>query len=147
MHLTDNFSASGPITQVPAAWFNRVAKFLNGLTQGPGIQFEKHDDGSPTIIQLAPTSHEVKSNVTVDASTDEHDGETVPTPLNPSDDEIWSANEGGKGFVENAILAVEYDQGEGVHKLWWVKKEYAPDGRLLRVRKFSDGGGMAYVGA
>lgn len=51
LHLKDNFSASQPITAVPASWFNSVAKFINGLIPGDNVSFEKHADGSPTIVE------------------------------------------------------------------------------------------------
>lgn len=44
--LKDDFSAKRPMTQVPAAWFNRVAKILNGMTAGAGITINK--DGPDT---------------------------------------------------------------------------------------------------
>lgn len=50
LHIKDNFQAGGPITQVPASWFNSVAGFINGLIAGPGIKkFEKTDNGATVI--------------------------------------------------------------------------------------------------
>ena len=40
--LRDDFSPKRPITQVPTAWFNAVAKILNGITAGPGININKN---------------------------------------------------------------------------------------------------------
>lgn len=40
--LKDDFSTKRPITQVPAAWFNAVAKILNGITAGAGININKN---------------------------------------------------------------------------------------------------------
>lgn len=40
--LKDDFSTKRPITQVPAAWFNAVAKILNGITAGTGININKN---------------------------------------------------------------------------------------------------------
>lgn len=40
--LKDDFSTKRPITQVPAAWFNAVAKILNGITAGVGININKN---------------------------------------------------------------------------------------------------------
>ena len=40
--LKDDFSTKRPITQVPAAWFNAVAKILNGITPGAGIIINKN---------------------------------------------------------------------------------------------------------
>ena len=63
MHLEDNFTPGGPATQVPASWFNRVAKFLNNLIPGEGVSFDKHDDGSPTVI----TTELFDESITADA--------------------------------------------------------------------------------
>lgn len=40
--LRDDFSPKRPITQVPTAWFNAVAKILNGITAGVGININKN---------------------------------------------------------------------------------------------------------
>lgn len=44
--LKDDFSPKRPITQVPAAWFNRVGKILNGMVAGLGFFINK--DGTDT---------------------------------------------------------------------------------------------------
>lgn len=51
-HLQDDFKAGAPISQVPASWFNRVAKFLNNLVPGPGIKMVKQTGDQPTVIEL-----------------------------------------------------------------------------------------------
>ena len=50
-HVQDNFIAGAPISQVPASWFNSVARFLNGLIGGKGVRFVKNVD-APSVIEL-----------------------------------------------------------------------------------------------
>lgn len=50
-HLKDNFTDKGPVSQVPASWFNRVAKFINNLVPSDTVHFEKHDDGNATVLE------------------------------------------------------------------------------------------------
>ena len=52
MHIKDDFDGGRPITQVPASWFNSVAKFLNNLIPGENVGLEKHDDGSASVIRV-----------------------------------------------------------------------------------------------
>lgn len=53
-HLQDNFKDGGPVSQVPASWFNRVARFINNLVPSDTVRFEKHDDGNATILEAKP---------------------------------------------------------------------------------------------
>lgn len=48
-HVKDDFKAGGPITQVPASWFNRVGSFLNNLVGGYGVTVEKNERGASTV--------------------------------------------------------------------------------------------------
>ena len=48
-HVRDNFTA-GPVSQVSAAWFNGVAKFLNNLSGGLGIRVLR--DADPPQVAL-----------------------------------------------------------------------------------------------
>jgi len=40
-HIKDNFEPAGPINQVPAEWYNAVAKALNNLLVAPPLQLLK----------------------------------------------------------------------------------------------------------
>lgn len=51
-HVKDDFTEGGPIAQVPASWFNSVAKFLNNLISGRGIRMQKEGDGAVNSIEL-----------------------------------------------------------------------------------------------
>ena len=48
-HIKDDFKAGAPVSQVPASWFNTVAKFLNGLVGGFGIKTNKKESERSTI--------------------------------------------------------------------------------------------------
>jgi hypothetical protein len=70
------------------------------------------------------------------------DGEYLWQPMtkdeeNSTDDQVYY-----KGYKENAVIAIE--DIDGSHKLWWVEKEYTPDGRLKSVSKLK---GMTMIGA
>lgn len=60
-HVRDDFRERGPVSQVPASWFNKVAQFLNNLVGGYGITLTKNDKGA-SVIEVdqsaipAPTS-------------------------------------------------------------------------------------------
>ena len=63
LHIKDNFQAGGPITQVPASWFNSVAGFINGLIAGPGIKkFEKTDNGATVICSEQDANGSIVGN-------------------------------------------------------------------------------------
>lgn len=48
-HVGDNFKA-GPVSQVPASWFNSVGAFLNNLVGGLGIRVMR--DANPPQVAL-----------------------------------------------------------------------------------------------
>lgn len=55
--LKDDFRPRAPITQVPASWFNAVAKFVNGLVPGGGIDIARNGtDTMQTQVSLEPES-------------------------------------------------------------------------------------------
>ena len=68
-HVQDNFIAGAPISQVPASWFNSVARFLNGLIGGKGVRFVKNTD-APSVIEM---DADVPSNELGDNPTDMKD--------------------------------------------------------------------------
>lgn len=59
LHIKDDFKAGGPITQVPASWFNAVARFINNLVGGDGIRVTKNNDYS--VIELAKNNDPVEA--------------------------------------------------------------------------------------
>ena len=48
-HIKDDFKVGAPVSQVPVGWFNSVAKFLNGLIGGFGIETKKSSSGMSTV--------------------------------------------------------------------------------------------------
>ena len=77
-HTKSNFNARGPVSQVPASWFNKVASFLNNFVAGYGLTLNKSADG-PSVISLDPkivpqaVTHEVGTpEDKTDKETDEY---------------------------------------------------------------------------
>ncbi len=140
-HLKDNFG-SGPISQVPASWFNRVAGFLNGLIGGFGIKLDKTD--GVTVISVDPDAiRKILPETSSEVPAESEDvsgkmGETYvkdDTPPVTTEDgaPVWTAG-GEKGFVEDAIVAADrYNAAGSLHRLWYVRKHYSADGRLVKV--------------
>ncbi len=80
--LKDDFRPRAPITQVPASWFNAVAKFINGLVPGGGIDIARNGtDPMQTQVSLEPESARkilgVPSKLTGDAQEDFTDSPIV----------------------------------------------------------------------
>lgn len=50
-HVKDDFRAGAPVTQVGAAWFNKVGSFLNNLVGGRGVRIVKNESG-PSYVEL-----------------------------------------------------------------------------------------------
>ncbi len=48
-HVKDDFKARSPISQVPASWFNAIARFVNNLVGGVGIRIIKNDSGRSVV--------------------------------------------------------------------------------------------------
>ena len=48
-HIKDDFRMGGPVTQVPASWFNAVGSFINHLIGGFGIKIDKSESGNSTV--------------------------------------------------------------------------------------------------
>ena len=69
MHIKDDFGSGGPISKVSAAWFNGVAKFINGFIPGPGISFEKKNDGSATVVSVDMTAAAASAKYTTPTAT------------------------------------------------------------------------------
>lgn len=148
---------------------NACAKFVYHFSKGFGITFT---EASGSIVVGIDTDNElfkewlrvvtresVKSQTEIDVSgqmADDFDAEYDTPPITPdgedseylwrpmtkdeensTDDQVYY-----KGYKENAVIAIE--DNDGSHKLWWVEKEYTPDGRLKSVSKLK---GMTMIGA
>ncbi len=88
--IKDDFNPKAPISQVPASWFNAVAKFINELMGGLGISVNK--DGSPPLISVDPNVVQTKgeSNGKVNENIPENETQSpLPTlPVQP-DTTVW----------------------------------------------------------
>jgi hypothetical protein len=148
---------------------NACAKFVYHFAQGFGIKFT---DASGSVAVGIDTDNEifkewlrcvtresVKSQAAIDLSgqmADDFDAEYDTPPITPESEDgeyLWqpmtkdeenSTNTQTyyKGYKENAVIAIE--DNDGSHKLWWVEKEYTPDGRLKSVSKLK---GVTIIGA
>lgn len=70
MHIRDNFG-EGPVTQVPASWYNSVAKFINNLVGGHRVKVEKFSDGTPSSISFVADDKDAR-----------YGDKTTPDPTN-----------------------------------------------------------------
>ncbi len=87
-HLRDDFSAGSPITQVPASWFNAVAKFVNGLVPGRGIRITR---GAESTVVETTADGDIPS-ASVGTPADHGDSSAVTYD---EDGESWSWTAGG----------------------------------------------------
>lgn len=93
--LKDDFAVGRPISQVPAAWFNAVAKFVNGLTAGGGIRINR-DGGAlmRTEVSLDPDGARTIVGAPSAAAGTPDDRSDAPTVLDENGD-TWSWTPGG----------------------------------------------------
>ena len=130
LHLTDNFQAGGPITQVPASWFNAVAGFINGLIAGPGIKkFEKTANGA-TVIELENGDR---------GSTPTEVGSFPTDEVTQTEQVLWEAG-GANGADLLVIFKGDYDAG---HNTYVARLELTSDGRISKIVAVKDMG-MAF---
>ena len=103
-HIKDDFKAGGPVSQVPASWFNAVAKFLNGLIGGFGIETKKSESGTSTIVLKKDVLQQEIDNITQnlrisnDAGTP-GDHTDAPEVLDTDGDE-WTWTAGGANGIK-----------------------------------------------
>lgn len=148
---------------------NACAKFVYHFSKGFGITFT---EASGSIVVGIDTDNElfkewlrvvtresVKSQTEIDVSgqmADDFDAEYDTPPITPDGEDseyLWQPMTKDKenstdsqvyykGYKENAVIAIE--DIDGSHKLWWVEKEYTPDGKLKNVSKLK---GLTLIGA
>ena len=136
MHLEDDFTPNGPITQVPASWFNRVARFINNLIPGENVQFEKHDDGSPTTINIDTGCSSDTGTPTELGDLDLDDGMTAQTYS-------WTRG-GSNGVTIHVMVEGESLNDQFEHRLYDAKLTFSKDGLLTSV---TGGSGGIWIGA
>lgn len=122
-HVTENFPAGGPITQVPVSWFNKVAHFLNNLI-GDGATVDK---GDPPVIRVdaAAIAKKLSDVGTADDKTDqEADDDT--------DGDTWVWEPGGEnGLMFDCYCRAEEDGNW--HYLSRARLTFSKDGLLVRA--------------
>lgn len=106
-HIKSNFVKGGPITQVPASWFNQVAEFLNNFVAGYGLKLKKNTSGASVISLddkvLTPVSKDVG-----DAPLDKTDTETDDNNRT----ETWEWKVGGEnGLKVDAYCLIQKVSG------------------------------------
>lgn len=151
-HVKDDFKAGGPISQVPASWFNKVASLLNNLLGIKGISLVKNERGVATvgideekIMEVKPLA-DLKSDVE-DLQNDVGDLQNaVPSAdatsttnkrdTNTDDDTGatgWTWNRhGSKGLSFDAYTLVEADGN--YHWFSRVRLTFSKDGLLVKAQ-------------
>jgi hypothetical protein len=157
-----------------AADFNKIADFLNNICGDGFIHITKPDkpsNGAPPVISLdteklqgmlSSENTAVESKTAIDATQNamqndyvaEEDAGSEPiTPESQTANELWKLMTKDEknsteektyylGWKENAVIAIT--EQFGTHYLWYVEKEYTPDGRLKSVSKLK---GYTLIGA
>ncbi len=148
---------------------NACAKFVYHFSQGFGIKFT---DASGSVAVGIDADNQLfkdwlksvtRESVSSLASTDltgqmaddfdaeydtppitpeSEDGEYLWQPMTKDEENSTDTQTYYRGYKENAVIAIE--DTDGSHKLWWVEKEYTPDGRLKSVSKLK---GVTIIGA
>lgn len=134
--LKDDFAAGRPITQVPAAWFNAVAKFVNGLTAGGGIRINRDGaalmrtevsldpDGARTIVGAPSAAAGTPDDRSDQGSDDDSGGGT------------WSWTSGGdNGLVLDCYCEVAKE--DGWHYLQRCRLTFSKGGLLVKAEKLA----------
>ena len=140
-HVKDDFSAGAPISQVPAGWFNAVAKFLNGLVGGFGIETKKSDSGNSTIALKKEVLQQEIDNITKnlriskDAGTpaDKTDSPTVEDQTGSS--WTWTAK-GNDGLELDAYYKIG-DSGS-YHFFQRARLTFSKDGLMVKAEGLPD---------
>lgn len=139
IHLKDNFQSGAPISQVPASWFNSVAKFINGIVQGRGIKVNKKE-GCCEIslddkIATPPDSAKIPTVATGTAVD-----KTDDPPVLDSDGETWSWKAGGpNGIMIDAYYVVAKQTSTSSYKcLQRARLLYSADGLLVSAEGIPD---------
>lgn len=137
--LRDNFREGAPISQVPASWFNAVAKFINSLIPGYGISWLKSE--SSNIIEVDPS---VIPSASIGTPTQAGTFPTGETGISQAEGNVWTAG-GANGVELQVLFKGEYDATLGAHKVYVVKLTYSSSGLLQSIDKIQNGG--MFIGA
>ncbi len=127
-HLRDDFSAGSPITQVPASWFNAVAKFVNGLVPGRGINITR---GAETTVVEMSSDDEIPSS-SVGTPTDHTDANADDDSLG----ETWIWTAGGDNGLKLDCYCEIADE-DNWHYLQRCRLTFSKDGLLVSAKKLA----------
>ena len=136
-HIKDDFKAGAPISQVPASWFNAVAKFLNGLVGGFGAKVDKHESGRSTVSIDKQVLQQEIDNITNTLKLSKEMGESPldKTDTGTDDDndgETWTWKSGGNnGLMFDCYCRAEEDGNW--HYLSRARLTFSKDGLLVRA--------------
>ena len=140
-HIKDDFKAGAPISQVPASWFNSVAKFLNGLIGGFGIETKKNESGRSTIALRKQTLQQEIDNITQNLRISKDSGTPddhtdSPTVLDTSGDS-WSWTADGANGIEIDAYYKCAESGS-YHYLQRCRMTFSKDGLLVKAQGLPD---------
>ena len=136
-HIKDDFKAGAPISQVPASWFNSVAKFLNGLVGGFGAKVNKNESGRSTVSIDKQVLQQEIDNITNTLKVSKEMGES---PLDKTDTEAdddtdgdtWTWKSGGaNGLKMDAYFCIVEE--EGWHYFQRVRLDISKDGLIVKA--------------
>ena len=136
-HVKDDFKAGAPISQVPASWFNSVAKFLNGLVGGFGVKIDKNESGRSTASIDKQVLQQEIDNITNTLKLSKEMGESPldKTDTGTDDDndgETWTWKSGGaNGLKMDAYFCIVEE--EGWHYFQRVRLDISKDGLIVKA--------------
>lgn len=136
-HVKDDFKAGAPISQVPAGWFNSVAKFLNGLVGGFGMKIDKNESGRSTVSIDKQVLQQEIDNITNTLKLSKEMGESPldKTDTEADDDtdgETWTWRSGGaNGLKMDAYFCIVEE--EGWHYFQRVRLDISKDGLIVKA--------------
>lgn len=136
-HVKDDFKAGAPISQVPAGWFNSVAKFLNGLVGGFGVKIDKNESGRSTASIDKQVLQQEIDNITNTLKVSKEMGESPldKTDTGTDDDtdgDTWTWKSGGaNGLKMDAYFCIVEE--EGWHYFQRVRLDISKDGLIVKA--------------
>ena len=136
-HVKDDFKAGAPISQVPASWFNSVAKFLNGLVGGFGVKIDKNESGRSTASIDKQVLQQEIDNITNTLKVSKEMGESPldKTDTGTDDDndgETWTWKSGGaNGLKMDAYFCIVEE--DGWHYFQRVRLDISKDGLIVKA--------------
>ena len=136
-HIKDDFKAGAPISQVPASWFNSVAKFLNGLVGGFGVKIDKNESGRSTASIDKQVLQQEIDNITNTLKLSKEMGESPldKTDTGADDDtdgDTWTWKSGGaNGLKMDAYFCIVEE--EGWHYFQRVRLDISKDGLIVKA--------------